>query len=91
MSEAARDQNFVAGKMACLNTDTVQGTNLVQIKVDETTGAMMVNDSDTISFTMVPIDPKDKNYVNCATFMGSDELVYPWVANASGEVLVDNV
>ena len=91
MADAVRDQNFIAGKMAVLNTDTVQGTNLVRIKVDEASGAMLINESDTISFTMVPIDPKDKNYVNCATFVGTDGLVYPWVANASGEVLVDNV
>lgn len=91
MADAVRDQNFVAGKMAVLNTDTVQGTNLVRIKVDEATGAMLVNESDTISFTMVPIDPRDKNYVHCATFVGQDGNVYPWVANASGEVLVDNV
>lgn len=91
MADAVRDQNFVPGKMAVLNTDTVQGTTKVRIKVDEATGALMVNESDTISFTMVPIDAQDANYVDCATFVGTDGLVYPWVANASGEVLVDNV
>lgn len=88
---AITDQNHVPTGLAVLNTDTVQGTNLVRIKVEESTGALMVNTTDTISFTMVPIDPKDDNYRNCLTFSGSDGLVYPWVANADGEVLVDTV
>lgn len=91
MADAIRDQNFVPGKMAVLNTDTVQGTNKVRIGVDESNGAMLVNDSDTISFTMVSIDERDANYVDCMLFVGQDGLVYPWVANASGEVLVDNI
>ena len=91
MADAIRDQNFVPGKMAVLNTDTVQGTNKVRIGVDESNGAMLVNDSDTISFTMVSIDEKDANYVDCMLFVGQDGLVYPWVANSSGEVLVDNI
>lgn len=88
---AIRDQNFVTARLAVLNTDTVQGTNKVRIVTQESTGAMRTNDSDTISFTMVAIDPKDDNYVNCMTFTGQDGLVYPWVANSSGEVLVDSI
>lgn len=89
MVNAKRDQNFIPGKLAVLNTDTVQGTNFVRIGVDQNNfNAMQVNESDTINFTMVPIDPRDENYVNCATFVGSDGLVYPWVANAAGEVLI---
>lgn len=89
MTNAKRDQNFIAGKMAVLNTDIVQGTNLVRIQVDENNfNAMRVDEAATISFTMVPIDPRDENYVACATFVGSDGLVYPWVATADGEVLI---
>jgi len=90
MSEnALRDQNFVTGKLAVLNTDSVQGTNLVRIQCDQTNfNAIRVNESATISFTMSPIDPRDQNYVGCATFMGSDGHVYPWVATSSGEVLI---
>jgi len=91
MADAVRDQNFVPGKMAVLNTDTVQGTNKVRIAVDEVTGSLKVNVSDTISFTMQPVDERDANYVDCMTFEGQDGNVYPWVANASGEVLVDNI
>lgn len=91
MANAVRDQNFVPGKMAVLNTDSVQGTTKVRIAVDEATGSMRVNDSATISFTMTPIDAQDENYVDCMLFVGQDGNVYPWVANSSGEVLIDNI
>ena len=89
MENATRDQNHVPVRMAVLNTDTVQGTNLVRIRLDEADGGMRVNTMDTISFTMVPIDPRDENYVKCMTFVGDDGLVYPWVADSDGKVLVD--
>lgn len=89
MSEnAIRDQNHVTSRLACLNTDTVQGTNLVRIKIADN-GGMKVNTTATISFTMVPIDEKDENYVNCMTFRGQDGNLYPWVADADGAVLID--
>jgi len=86
---AIRDQNHVPTALAVLNTDTVQGTNLVRIKIKEDDQAMLVDSVAGISFTMVPIDPRDKNYVNCMTFEGSNGLVYPWVATSAGAVLVD--
>ena len=86
---AIRDQNHVTAGLAVLNTDTVQGTNKVRVKYAEAGDGMKINTVDTISFTMVPIDPKDDNYVNCMTFEGTDGLVYPWVANADGAVLID--
>lgn len=86
---AIRDQNHIPGRLAVLNTDTVQGTNKVRIRVNEADGAMFVSTQDSISFTMVPIDAQDENYVDCMTFVGSDGLVYPWVANSGGEVLID--
>ncbi len=89
MSEnAIADQNFVRSRMAVLNTDTVQGTNLVRIKIADNLG-MKVNTTASISFTMVPIDERDENYKTCMTFKGSDGLLYPWVATADGEVLID--
>lgn len=89
MADAQRDQNHVTSKLAVLNTDTVQGTHLVNIKINGS-GEIATNMVDTISFTMVPIDPKDKNYVNVWCFQGdSDGLVYPAVANAAGELLID--
>lgn len=87
--EAPRDENFVTGKMAVLNTDTVQGTNLVPIAVSSTTGAIQVNEEATISFTMVPVSPKDENYVNCWLFQGTDGLTYPAVADSDGKLLIN--
>lgn len=86
MSEAVQDQNFIKSRLAVLNTD---GVTTVPIAIDENTGHFQVNVTDTISFTMTPLSPRDANYHTCMLFVGSDGLTYPWVANASGEVLVD--
>ena len=85
MSNAPKDQNFVRSKLAVLNTD---GVTLIPIKVNELTGAMKVNTTDTISFVMSPISPKDENFKTCLMWVGTNGLTYPWVANASGEVLI---
>ncbi len=77
------------GKLAVLNTDTVQGTHLVPISINPLNKAIKVNSVDTISFTMVPIDSRDANYVDCWLFQGGDGLTYPAVANADGELLID--
>lgn len=89
MSNASRDNNFVPAKLACLNTDTVQGTNLVRIRINEANGAIKVSDSDTISYTPVPIDPRDQNYVGCWLFEGTDGLTYPAAATIDGLLLID--
>lgn len=86
--DAPRDNNNVPAKLAVLNTDTVQGTNLVPISIDAN-GVIRTTDTATISFTMVPVDPKDENYVNCWLFEGTDGLTYPAVATASGRLLID--
>ncbi len=86
--ETPRDQNYRTAKLAVLNTDTVQGTNLVTIKINESNNGIKVNTTDTISFTMIPITPQDENYVYCWLFQGSDGLLYPAVANANGELLI---
>lgn len=86
--DAPRDQNNVTGKLACLNTDTVQGQHLVPIVVDSN-GVIQISEVATISFTMAPVDPKDQNYVNCWLFQGSNGLVYPAVATSDGKLLVD--
>lgn len=89
MANAQRDQNHVTSKLAVLNTDTVQGTHLVNIKINSSHN-ILVSTVDTISFTMVPIDPHDENYVDVWLFTGSDGLTYPAVATASGELLIDS-
>jgi len=88
MTAAPRDENFVPSKLAVLNTDTVQGTNLVPIMITPD-GLIGVTSNATISFTMQPVSPKDPNYVNCWTFEGSDGLVYPAVATAEGRLLIN--
>ena len=89
MTNAKPDENFVYSKLAVLNTDTVQGTNLVRIQVNENNfNSLKVNTVATISFTMQPVSPKDENYRNCLLFKGSDGFTYPWVATAAGEVLI---
>lgn len=89
MTNALRDQNNVPSGLAVLNTDTVQGTNLVRVAINSSNLGMKIDDTATISFTMVPIDERDENYHGCLTFKGSDGMVYPWVATADGSVLVD--
>ncbi len=90
MSEnAITDQNHVGSRMAVLNTDTVQGTNLVRLKINPAGNGVLIDSVSTISFTMVPIDPRDENYKTCMTFQGTDGNIYPWVANSLGAVLVD--
>ncbi len=91
MSEnAVKDQNFFYSKLAVLNTDTVQGTNLVRIKINPDNDGLKINSTATISFTMVPVTPQDENYKDCWLFQGdSTGLLYPAVATAAGELLVD--
>ncbi len=89
MENAIADQNFVRSKLAVLNTDTVQGTNLVRIKINPANNGLKVNTTDTISFTMTPIDPRDQNYRGCWLFVGDDGLTYPAVANSDGELLIE--
>lgn len=86
--ETPRDQNYRTAKLAVLNTDTIQGTNLVTIKINESNNGIGYNTTDTISFTMQPVTPQDENYVDCWLFQGTDGLLYPAVANADGEILV---
>lgn len=86
---ASRDQNHIPGKLAVLNTDTVQGTNLVKIAINTSNHAIKVDELATISFTMVPIDSHDENYVDCWLFQGDDGLTYPAVATSDGELLID--
>ena len=92
MANALKDGNSVATLLAVLNTDTVQGTNKVRIAVDPVTEGILLNPTATISFTMKPIDPRDENYVSVWAFEGTtDGLLYPAVATAAGELLVDMI
>jgi hypothetical protein len=88
---AARDGNNIPAKLAVLNTDSVQGTNLVEIQILGDFGSIEVTENMPISFTMQPVDPKDPNYVNVWLFEGSDGLTYPAVANSDGVLSVKYV
>lgn len=86
---APRDGNYITAKLGCLNTDTMQGTNLVSIAINSSNGAIKTNTTATMSFTMVPIDPRDDNYITCWLFKGTDGLTYPAVVTIDGELLVE--
>lgn len=86
---APRDGNGATVKLACLNTDTVQGATLVAIAIDAASGGIMIDTISTISFTMVPVDPRDPNYIGVWLFQGTDGKCYPAVANASGGLLIE--
>lgn len=85
---APRDENNITGKLAVLNTDSVQGTNLVPIAINPANNRIKFVTDGTINFTMQPVSPKDANYVNCWLFEGTDGLTYPAVANADGELFM---
>lgn len=89
MTDASRDGNFVTGKLACLNTDTIQGQHLIPIQINSSNNSIKVNTTDVISFSMRAIDPRDDNYVGCWLFVGADGLTYPAVANTNGELLIE--
>jgi hypothetical protein len=89
MSKTSRDRNFIPNKLACLNTDTVQGMNMVQIQIDPITGGILTDDTATISFTMQPFYPGDERYIGVWLFQGTDGLTYPAVATSAGALLID--
>lgn len=86
MADAKQDNNFVKSRMGVLNTD---GVTTIPIAINESNGGMKINTTDTISFTMTPLSPRDANYYTCLLFVGSDGLTYPVVCDASGAVLID--
>lgn len=83
---APADQNFIRSKLGILNTD---GITAIPIKINPLTGGIKVNEIDTISFTMIPIDYRDENYQKVLLMQGTDGLTYPIVVNSSGEILID--
>lgn len=84
-----RDDLFVVPRLAVLNTDPVQGINLVSIQINSN-NQILCNMNDGISFTMIPVSPRNKNYLGVWLFQGLDGKTYPAVANANGELLIEN-
>lgn len=89
MISATRDSSYRPVRIAVLNTDTVQGTNLVTIEIDKITGSILATTTATISFTMEPVTLEDPNYVPVWLFQGTDGKLYPAVATAQGELLIE--
>ena len=89
MANAPRDENSVTGKLAVLNTDTVQGQHLVPLAINSSDGGILIDSTATISFTMIPVDPRDENMAACWLFQGLDGNVYPAVATSTGALLID--
>lgn len=88
MSVALTDSNSAKTLLAVLNTDLIQGTNLVRIKINPLDNGISIDETSTISFTMEPISPRDQDYVNVWSFQGSDGQLYPAVATSAGALLV---
>lgn len=88
MANAKLDGNHVPTILAVLNSDTIQGTNLVPIAINGTNNGLKIDTTSTISFIMQPIDSRDQNYVGCWLFEGTDGKTYPAVANSSGGLLI---
>lgn len=88
LQNASRDDNTVAGKLAVLNTDSVQGQHLVKIAINPVDGGIKVDTTSTISFPMIPVAPNDNNYVKCWLFQGTNGKTYPAVATSSGNLLI---
>lgn len=84
--QAPADQNHVRGRLGVLFSD---GVTTIPIRIDEATGAMGANTTDTVSVTWPSISPRDENYRDCMMFKGTDGLTYPWAVDADGNVLID--
>jgi len=84
--QSTRDTNFIPESLAVLNTDTVQGANLVPVVIEGNN--LRVDATATISFTMEPVSPQDENYVNVLLFEGYGGLLYPAVATSDGALLI---
>ena len=87
MNAYNRDDSFVIPRLAVLNSDPVQGINIVPIQINSS-NQILCNTTDTISFTMHPVSPRNKNYLGVWLFQGLDGKTYPAVANANGELLI---
>lgn len=82
-----RDDNFIIPRYAVLASDPIQGINIVPIQINSS-NQILCNTTDTISFTMLPVSPRNKNYQGVWLFQGLDGKTYPAVANANGELLI---
>jgi hypothetical protein len=87
LSAQNRDDDYVIPRLAVLNSDPIQGLNIVPIQINSQ-NQILCNTIDTISFTMRPVDPRNANDLGLWLFKGLDGKTYPAVANANGELLI---
>lgn len=83
-----RDDDYVIPRLAVLNSDPIQGLNIVPIQINSK-NQILCNTVDTINFTMRPVSPRNVNYLGVWLFQGLDGKTYPAVANQYGELLVE--
>jgi hypothetical protein len=86
MTNAIYDQNFVKTK---LGVWCVDGVTTIPIAIDGATGHVKTDEVSTISYTPVPIAPRDENFQHVLLAQGTDGLAYPVNVNADGEILID--
>jgi len=88
MTNAKRDQNYVTTRLGVLFTD---GTTLVPIAIDPSTGSIQLNTSSQVSqeiLNMVKAN-KDDNYVTAMKGVSSEDgdVVLPIFVDSSGAIL----
>ena len=87
MTNALRDQNHVATKLGVLFSD---GTTLVPIEIDVSTGSIMINSSDSIGFTPNEVAIRDENFEHVLMAVDSTDAtkLCPVYVDADGAVLI---
>ena len=91
MANAYRDENDVPTKIGLLNTN---GTTIMRLYVNPTTGALRVNDASTGTYPAAAGNRahKDDNAVSTMTGVSEADETTPlnFLINSSNELLVDS-
>lgn len=83
---AKRDQNHVATKLGVLFSD---GTTLVPIATNPATGAVLVNNLDTLQVAVTEEARRDENFVHVLLGVNSvDGSTIPVYVDSNGKVLI---
>lgn len=86
MTNAFRDQNHVTTKLGVLFSD---GTTLVPIAVNEATGAVLTNNSDTLQVPVTEEALRDENYRHVLLGENSvDGTTIPVYVDSEGKILI---
>jgi hypothetical protein len=83
---ALRDQNHVTTKLGVLFSD---GTTLIPLAVNETTGALLINNSDTLQVPVTEEALRDENFVHVLLGVNSvDGTTIPVYVDSEGKILI---